>query len=244
MKKVLLVSASKVFLTRNTNLLVGRGFLVFTATNGTTALDLHREHCFDLVLSELELEDMDGCTLCCDVRMAGNSRHLPVILICYDIGNSIKKVEQSGASAMLLKPVDPTQLLETVGSFLDMQVARSKRVALTVNVTSMTQHLEFICISRDISNTGILLETEHQLSLGSRIICKFRLTDTCQVEAAGEIIRCMSGADSKNYYGVKFHALPAHYCQAIDDYVARNAHLARTAPYPALHRTPDLNSGR
>lgn len=228
MKKVLLVSASKVFLTRNTNLLVGRGFLVFTASNGATALSLHHEHQFDLVLSELELEDMDGGALCSTIRLAEDSRHLPVILICYDIGNSIRKVEQSGASAMLLKPVDPTQLLETVGSFLDMQLARSKRVALTVNVVSMLQHLEFICISRDISTTGILLETEHQLSLGCRIVCKFKLTDTCQVETAGEVIRCMSGSDDKNFYGVKFLALQPHYRQAIDDYVARNMQISRT----------------
>jgi len=220
MKKILLVSASKVFLKRNSNLLMGRGLNVITASSGEEALTLHQEHLFDLILSELELEGIDGSKLCSEIHIVKNSRTVPVILICYDLFNSIQRVEQSGANAMLLKPVDPIQLLETIGSFIDMQVGRSKRVVLNIKVICKKSDLEFLCFSHDISNAGILLETEHHLSLGDRIICEFNLGDSLQVETEGEVIRCMSVKECKNLYGVKFIAIPLAYRKAIDNHIA------------------------
>lgn len=220
MKKILLVSTSKLFLKRNSSLLTGRGLQVFTASCGEEAIKLHEEHLFDLILSELELEGMDGSRLCSEVHMMKGARHVPVILICYDIFNSIRRVEQSGANAMILKPIDPIQLLETIGSFIEMQLGRSKRVVLNVKVISKQLDLEFLCFSHDISNTGILLETEHQLSLGSRIICRFTLIDSLEIELEGEVIRCMNVMECKNIYGIKFLAVPLSYRKAIDSYIA------------------------
>jgi len=220
MKKILLVSASKVFLRRNANLLMGRGLEIFTASSGEESLKLHEEHLFDLILSELELDGIDGSRLCSEVHMMKNSQHVSIILVCYDMLNSIHRVEQSGANAMLLKPLDPNQLLETIGSFVDMQLGRSKRVVLNVKVISRQFDQEFLCFSHDVSTTGILLETEHQLSLGNRIICKFTLDNAFNIEAEGEVIRYLSLPEARNLYGVKFLALPLPYRKAIEDYVA------------------------
>lgn len=225
MKKILLVSTSNIFLKRNANLLQGRGLEIFTAANGEEALTLHAEHSFDLVLSELELDGIDGSRLCSEIRMMKNSPQVSIILICYDILNSIHRVEQSGANAMLLKPLDPNQLLETIGSFVDMQLGRSKRVVLNVKVISTQFDQEFLCFSHDVSTTGILLETEHQLSLGNRIICKFTLDNGFNIEAGGEVIRYLTLPASRNLYGVRFIALPLPYREAIEAYVA--AHLPR-----------------
>ncbi|MBP1728610.1 MAG: response regulator, PilZ [Deltaproteobacteria bacterium] len=223
MKKVLLASASKVFLKRNTNLLKGRGFQLISTMNGAEALKLHKEYLFDLVLADLKLEDMCGCTLLSLVREEEASRHVPVILICHKISGSIERVEQSGASAMLLKPIDPIQLIETIGSFLDMQIGRSKRVVLNVKVLVKKIDLEFYCLSYDISNTGILLETEYNLDLGVRIMCRFTLPGSCKIEAEGEVIRYMSTLEYKSLYGVKFINLPLPYLKSIEHYLAATA---------------------
>lgn len=220
MKRVLLVSTSEVFLSRNMQLLAGRGFEVRSAATGTDALRRQRENGFDLILSELELDDMDGCTLCQRVRQLDGSQQLPVILVCYDNGASIRKIERSGASAMLLKPLEPAQLLGVVGSFLDMNLSRSVRVAIIVTVVSITEHFEFVCISRDISNTGMLLETTQRLTLGSRIVCRFTLPDSIAIEASGEVVRCVSEPGEGSHYGVKFIALKPGFRLAIDEYVA------------------------
>lgn len=222
MKKVLLASASKVFLKRNTNLMMRRGFRLFSVTTGAEALKLNKEYQFDLILADLKLEDMGGSTLCSLVRKDENSRNVPVILFCHNIPGSIERIEQSSASAMLIKPIDPIKLLETVGSYLDLQLGRSKRVVLHVKVVSKKLGLEFFCFSHDISNTGILLETEFQLALGSRIVCQFNLPGSCQIEIEGEITRCMSALECENLYGVKFIDLPLSARRAIDDYINSN----------------------
>lgn len=219
MKQVLIASASKVFLKRNANLLQGRGFQLFTTTNGTDALKMHDEYAFDLILADLKLDDMSGCTFCSLLRKEESSRHVPVILICHNISGSIERVEQSCASAMLLKPVDPIKLLETVGNFLDAPIGRSRRVVLKVKVISKNTDLEFECISHDISITGILLETEYHLALGSRITCVFTIPGSSKIETEGEVMRFMTSQECENLYGVKFVALSSVQRVAINDYI-------------------------
>lgn len=222
-KKVLLTSSSKTFLGRNKNLLSDKGFQLFAAATGAEALQLHQQHLFDLVLSDLELDDMDGCRLCSEIRKAESSLSIPVVLICYDTATCVEKVKQSDATALLLKPVDPTQLLVTIGSFIDMQLARSMRVAFNAEVCARKQDTEFKGVSHDISVTGILLETEHQLSPGDRVSCNFTLYGFWQAE--GEVARCISSPKGVTMYGVKFISLPMTRRSAIEKYIALNNHL-------------------
>lgn len=230
MKKMLLASAARVFLRRNTNLLMRRGFHLYTATSGADSLKLHEEHGFDLILADFKLDDMCGCTLCAILRKDVKYRPVPVVLTCHNIEGSIERVKESGADAMLLKPIDPLLLLETVGGFIGFSLDRSKRVRLRVDVMSRDQNLEFTCYSHDISNTGILLETDHQLAMGSRIACRFTLPRSCGIETGGEIIRSMSGRECENLYGVKFIGLPTPFRRAIDDFVASAETLGESVP--------------
>jgi len=239
MKKVLLVSSSRVFLKRNSNLLQGRGFQLFTAMSGAEALKLQRESFFDLILADLKLEDMCGCTLFTLLRSEEDSQHVPVILICHKFSGSMERVQQSGASAMLLKPIDPVQLIETIGSFLDMQIGRSKRVVLNVKVLVKKIDLEFYCLSHDISNTGILLEAEYQLESGSRILCQFTLPGSIRIETEGEVIRFVSTREDECLYGVKFIDLSLTYHKAIDRFLATPA----VSPISAMVHNHAAKSG-
>jgi len=224
-KKVLLASSSKAFLERNSNLLMDKGFQFFTAASGAETVRLHQQHLFDLILADLKLKDMDGCRLCCEVRKTAAVGPVPVVLICYDTVECMEKVEQSGATAILLKPINPSQLLVTIGSFIDMQLARSKRVAFTTEVSCRLQGEEFSSFSRDISVTGILLETGQQLSFGDRLSCRFGLSDSAQIRTEGEVARCPGSSAGKNLYGIKFIELPLPSRSAIEKYVSLNNHL-------------------
>ena len=220
MKKVLLLSTYMLFLKRNTTLLTGRGFLLFTASSGTDALKLHKEHNFDLILLDFKLEEMSGCTFCHLIRKGKYSPQVPIIMTCHNIPGSIESAEQSGADVVLIKPIEPLKLMETIGSFLDLVIGRNKRVVLEVKVVSKIYGLEFSCLSHDISNTGILLETDYDLALGSHIVCQFFLPNICQIETGGVITRFMIAADCKNLYGVKFVDLPLSARKNIDNFIA------------------------
>jgi len=224
-KKVLLTSSSEAFLKRNVTLLTGKGFQLFTATNGAEAIKLHQKHFFDLILSDLELDDIDGCTLCAEVHKAEPSSGVSVVIICIGTAESLGKVRQSNADAILLRPVDPTQLLVTIGSFIDMQLARSKRVKLTVDVSGRKEAKEFSGIAHDISSTGILIGTHFELAPGDRISFKFMLIDSTQIQTDVEVARCINSPNGTMLYGAKFIDLPEPKRDAIKKYIAANNHL-------------------
>jgi CheY-like chemotaxis protein len=220
MKKVLLLSGYKPFLTRNSSLLISTELQIFTAKSGGEALRLHEAYSFDLIFVDFNLEDMGGDTFCSLIRKGKNSPQVPIIITCHNVPGSIERVELCGASSILIKPIEPINLIETIGNYLDLQLVRSKRVVLKVNVLSKACHQEFVCFSHDISNAGILLETEYPLDLGTRITCKFTLPGTCLIEVEGEVTRFMTGLECEDLYGVKFVTLPTSYRRAIDKYIA------------------------
>jgi len=220
MKKILLASLSNIFLKRKTNLLRQRGFRLFTATSGAEALKLHEEHHFDLIFSDLQLEDMGGYTLCSLVRRQEKSGHIPIILISLNIAGSIERAEQSGASAVILRPIESVQLMETIGGFLDLQMTRSKRVMFTAKVFIKQADQQFFCLSHDISNAGILVETGNLLETGSRIVCRFTLPGSLQIETEGEVVRHESTVEYESRYGIKYIDLSIADSRAIDIYVA------------------------
>jgi CheY-like chemotaxis protein len=220
MKKVLLVSASHAFLRRNSNLLLKRGFQLVTETSGAVSLNKHRESHFDLILADLMLEDMDGCTFCSLVRNVDKFQDVPVILVCHNFPKSIEKVEQSSANGMLIKPIHPFELMETINKFIDLQLRRSPRVVLKVKVLSKKLGLEFFCLSHDVSMSGILLETEYRLEVGSRITCQFTIPGSCQIETEAEVVRSLNISECADLCGVKFIGLPLSFRRSIENYVA------------------------
>jgi CheY-like chemotaxis protein len=220
MKKVLLASANREFLCSNAGLLKDRGFQLITSTTAAEALDLHKEQQFDLIIADSELEEMSGSALCSLIRKGEDSPQVKVILICNEIVGSMQKIEDCGANAMLLRPVDQLHLLETIGRYTGLPLGRSKRVVVKVIVISKKRNLEFVCFSHNISITGILIETEQELELGSRIICQFALPGTHMIETEGDVARSLKAAECGPLYGIRFANLSLLNRRKIDNFIA------------------------
>jgi CheY-like chemotaxis protein len=243
MKKVLLASSSKAFLSRNETLLANKGFQFFISSSGAEALRLHQEHIFDLIMSDLELADMDGCHLCAAVHQREELRPAPVVIICHDMEAQVEKVKQSAASAILLRPINPTHLLITIGSFIDMQLARSKRVEFKARVVCRKSATEFLCNAHDISISGILLESEQVLEPESRFTCQFAIPASGQVRAEAAVARSCVAPDGSRLYGVKFTDLDFADRNTIKRYVVSNDHLEiKQSPHNFLHNSTAANS--
>ena len=214
-----MVSSSKSFLARNKNLLTREDFQLYTAQNGAEAFQLHQEHHYDLIMADLHLHDMGGDTLCVNLRSGEVAQNVAILLICYDKADEHARVAQSGADAKIIRPVQPEQIIDSVGSLLDMQLGRTKRAMFTVKVVSKKGGVEFYCLSRDISITGILLETEYHLDIGDRIICQFTLPGASLIETEGDVVRSCKVQESTNLYGVQFVGLPLSSRRVIDNFV-------------------------
>lgn len=229
MKKFLLVSESKSFLKRNTSLLQRRDIQLFTTTTGEEALKLNGEFQFNLILTDTELEDMDGFTLCSQLRTMDSSKAVPVIVTCHKTPGNLERIKQSGATAMLIKPIDPFELVETIEKCTNLKMIRHKRVELDVKVTLTKNDIVVKCDSYDISITGMQLMTGIELALGMRITCLFTLPKSHQIEVDGEIIRSVNTVKRKSLYGVKFIDLSQSYRNAVLEYVNSMANSGAVA---------------
>lgn len=195
-------------------------FRLITAQSGAEALQLQKEHLFDLIMSDLHLHDMGGDTLCSTLRNEEIVQNPAIILICYDKATEHDRVARSGADAKIIRPVQPEQIIDTVGSLLDMQIGRTKRAMFTVKVVSKKGAVEFYCLSLDISITGILLETEYHLDIGDRIVCQFTLPGACQIATEGNVVRSIKAQEKVYKYGIQFVGLSRSSHKEIESFVA------------------------
>lgn len=198
-------------------------FRVLSAFSGEAALQLHKDEPVDLIITELSLDDMGGDALCALVRNDPTYKDVPLIMIYNDSHDELARVEQSLANIWIVRPVQPLQLLKSVGQFLTVQLIRSKRVPLRVTVYSKKRDLVFYCMSHDVSVTGMLLETVEQLDKGERIECHFTLREQNEVETEGEVVRSVRTIDGAHQYGIQFVSLSREFRKAIDTYVANVA---------------------
>jgi two-component system chemotaxis response regulator CheY len=95
--------------------LSGAGFEVTQATDGEEALQLAREHAYDLILSDVNMPRMDGIALIRALRAEDSYRHTPILMLTTD-GSAERKREgkEAGATGWIVKPFDPAQLIATM----------------------------------------------------------------------------------------------------------------------------------
>jgi chemosensory pili system protein ChpA (sensor histidine kinase/response regulator) len=96
---------------------------VMTAQDGIDAIEQLHSRVPDLMLLDIEMPRMDGYELLDHVRADSRLRHVPVIMITSRAGQKHrKKARSAGANAYLTKPYQETELVEQVGTILDMEL--------------------------------------------------------------------------------------------------------------------------
>jgi CheY-like chemotaxis protein len=220
MKKILLVSHQEAFLERNKNLLNRAGFLIVTATSAEGAMVIYRIQPVDLIISVLELPGMGGDAFCSQLRQDKELRQAPFLLVCYDTEASLARVADCGANAYVTRPVLPDLLLKEMGRFLDIPTRREYRATFQALIHGQSGSLSFTGMTRNISITGVLCETDVRLSQGD-IITNLRVEiDGETVDADGRVVWSDQQPDGMFNYGVHFTRLPDSSREAIRRFVA------------------------
>ncbi len=89
--------------------LASRGFLVDVASNGREALERYRTGGYDLVLTDIEMPEMDGYALAEEIRrLEAGTKHPTLVfaITASDFGLSMEKARAHGLSGFMLKPLD------------------------------------------------------------------------------------------------------------------------------------------
>ena len=94
------------------------GHEVVAAADGAEALDAVRRYRPQIVVTDVDMPHMSGLELCRAIRADADLRHIPVVLASGSLLPGDRRADEVGASATLLKPFLPAQLLACVAALL------------------------------------------------------------------------------------------------------------------------------
>jgi two-component system chemotaxis response regulator CheY len=95
--------------------LSNRGFDVVHADNGREGLDLLNRENVDIIVSDINLRQMDGFSFVRHVRGDPRHAHLPVLILTSETNRALRtEGKVAGANAWMLKPADPERLVEVI----------------------------------------------------------------------------------------------------------------------------------
>lgn len=95
------------------------GHEVTEASDGKEALTCAQKAKFDLVLTDVNMPNMDGISLIRELRKLGEYKFTPILTLTTESGGD-KKTEgkTAGATGWIVKPFSPEQLLNTIKKVL------------------------------------------------------------------------------------------------------------------------------
>ena len=163
MKKLLLAGNIQKFMAAGKNILNRADLKIFTTTSCEEALDIHKIEKVDLIITELDMPGISGDKLCSIIRKDEELKHVSIIIVCTAAAVDIARVSRCNANSFMTKPIQPEQLIATVAQLVNIPERQSYRVLLKVSVNGGSVNGSSFCYSRDISATGILLQTEKNL---------------------------------------------------------------------------------
>jgi CheY-like chemotaxis protein len=201
------------------NTLFSRGGVgVFFAASCEDLLQHHRENRADLIIADLDQPSMGGAALCSVIRGDPSLRDVSIIMACDGTESAIDECKRATVNAVLTKPLDAAELFSTVSRLLMVHQRLAVRTPLRLTVEGKDAKNAFIGISRDISVSGMLLESVRALKKGERVECSFTLNSRV-VSVTGLVSRTHKTQRGAVQYGIRFLNLDAKTFVLIEHFI-------------------------
>jgi c-di-GMP-binding flagellar brake protein YcgR len=93
-------------------------------------------------------------------------------------------------------------------------------VLLRAKVEGAKDDAVFFCTSQNISDSGMLIETDRLLLPGDRLTCSFFLPGAARITAVCEVSRQETSADGRHHCGIRFTDLAPGHKRDIEGFVS------------------------
>ncbi len=134
MKKILVIEDSKPFRNQILKQLESKGFCIIAAENGFDGIKLAKEQLPDLVICDILMPDLDGYSVLIALRQNPDTAIIPFIFVTAKVTRSdLRKGMVLGADDYLTKPFTPEELIASVTTQLEKQVALQAAIATRLN---------------------------------------------------------------------------------------------------------------
>ncbi|HPN36874.1 MAG TPA: response regulator [Melioribacteraceae bacterium] len=121
MKKVILIADDSPTIRKFVTFsLTMQGFEVISAIDGMEAMELLPKYKVDLVITDLNMPNMDGFELIKTIRQNEDYKDIPIIILSSLAGSEeIERGMSSGANSYMVKPFDPKRIQYEVAKYLN-----------------------------------------------------------------------------------------------------------------------------
>ncbi len=154
--RVLLADDSELIHKHTTPILNDAGYDVISAWNGAEGFEIWQREKPDLVLTDVEMPQMNGYELCRAIKQHEAGAAVPVV-ICSSLGEAadLERGFDAGADDYLVKPVVAEELVSRLHSLLATRLLQARERVLVVDDSAAIRHLVSDCLRRQ----GFSVET-------------------------------------------------------------------------------------
>jgi CheY-like chemotaxis protein len=224
-KKVLLVDDVRLFLQLEETFFKRTGCNIFTAGSGNEALEVAHKLRPDLILLDYLMPDMNGDEVCRLLKGKDETSDIPIIIVSTSAKKEdIAKCFEAGADDYVTKPINPQDVLNKAAMMLNIPHRLHRRLIVSFNIMGEGQSQTFSAHSKNISLSGMLIETDTRFDVGMRIMLELPIKpEGDKVSIQGEIVRMARDIEGEKYLlGVRFIEADEEQGQAITNYLDRN----------------------
>ncbi len=160
------------------------GYQVISATNGTEALSQLAKHRCKLVVSDIQMPQMDGFQLLNNIQ--SKYPEIPVLLMTA-YGTVPKAVEamQSGAADYLIKPFDASSLVAKVANFVVTESESSND-----KVIADDKMKKLYAMTAKVAKTDVTVLLQGESGTGKEVLARFIHQNSLQHEGSFVAINC------------------------------------------------------
>ena len=118
-KKVLVVDDTAAHLQHLADIVSSAGYHVITATSGREAIEKSRAEKPNMIFLDIVMDDLDGYGACREITRSEETKDIPVVFVSTKHQRADKLwAEKQGAKALLSKPVDSAQIVDSLDTYI------------------------------------------------------------------------------------------------------------------------------
>lgn len=224
--KILLAESSNIVLQIEQRCLRDAGVSIFTATDSGEAVSIARKVRPDLVYLSFNLHGAGGISCCKAFKSDPELRDIPVVMVCAAAGEEPGLSRAAGCDAVVAKPVDRREFLETGLSLIPRTAPSGERMPCRAIVACSTGADTFYGSIEDISSSGMFIGSSRKVAAGELLTVKFVLPQSgaVPIETAAQVnwansIRQQPNDHLPPGFGVLFLELGTDANEQIKDYM-------------------------
>lgn len=202
------------------------GCIVHSTRNLAQALEEARTSTIDIAVVSEGILGGDCARACRALREATGRSDLPILLISdEDLPEALDVERACGCSDYVPRSVAQMELVRRVANLLQIPPRRFLRTMVALAQPSTRARVEYLGHSRDISRTGILIETPRPLAIDEVLPIKFLLPHSnALINATARVTRVLRNPMTGQYeIGCRFIEIDASARLMIEDFLTQDS---------------------